>query len=192
MRYFFVESTSARRLSESLVHVAAPVTALLWIYLRGVSVSALRLDSGLNRGRGLRKEIAVGLAAFLAIFPLVAMLPTLAMTAGYSPSVEELKLLSIVIFLVHAVVYAPLIEEFFFRGLLYRHLRTRHGLAASVALTTVLFVAIHTTHRLSGLAAAAIASVCMCTLREWRASSVSCVAFHAGYNGIPLILIALL
>jgi membrane protease YdiL (CAAX protease family) len=78
------------------------------------------------------------------------------------------------------ILVAPLFEEWVFRALIYNGLRTSWGVAASTALTSLLFLAIHpatvTTFSIVGLAVATTL-VMEKTKRLWP-----CVLVHALYN----------
>jgi len=80
---------------------------------------------------------------------------------------------------------APLLEELFFRGLLYPVLRRRTGLIAAVLLTAVGFAAIHSVQL--GYAWAPILSifvvgVVFTVVRERWNSVASSFLLHCGYN----------
>jgi uncharacterized protein len=83
------------------------------------------------------------------------------------------------------VVVAPLFEEIFFRGFLYRILRSRMGLWPALVIGGSLFGAVHLT---SGgpLAVALIAPLgfLLCLLYERSESLYPCIALHALNNGI--------
>ena len=93
------------------------------------------------------------------------------------------------VFLV-ACVLAPLVEETFFRGVLYRHLRDATGgrgravsVAMSAAVSGVLFAAVHPQGPLFIPLLAAIAWP-LVHAREWRESLVAPVAAHALHNSM--------
>jgi membrane protease YdiL (CAAX protease family) len=83
------------------------------------------------------------------------------------------------------VVVAPLMEEIFFRGFLYRILRGRMGLWPALVIDGALFGAVHLT---SGgpLAVALIAPLgfLLCLLYERSGSLYPCIALHALNNAI--------
>jgi membrane protease YdiL (CAAX protease family) len=83
------------------------------------------------------------------------------------------------------VVVAPLFEEIFFRGFLYRILRSRIGLWPALVIGGSLFGAVHLS---SGgpLAVALIAPLgfLLCLLYERSGSLYPCIALHALNNGI--------
>ena len=83
------------------------------------------------------------------------------------------------------VVVAPLFEEIFFRGFLYRILRGRLGLWPALVIGGSLFGAVHLT---SGgpLAVALIAPLgfLLCLIYERSGSLYPCIALHALNNGL--------
>ena len=83
------------------------------------------------------------------------------------------------------IVVAPLFEEIFFRGFLYRILRSRMGLWPALVIGGSVFGAVHLT---SGgpLAVALIAPLgfLLCLLYERSGSLYPCIALHALNNGI--------
>jgi membrane protease YdiL (CAAX protease family) len=83
------------------------------------------------------------------------------------------------------IIVAPLCEEFFFRGFLYRILRGRLGLWPAVVINGSLFGAVHLT---SGgpLAVAVIAPLgfLLCLVYERSGSLYPCIALHALNNSI--------
>jgi membrane protease YdiL (CAAX protease family) len=88
------------------------------------------------------------------------------------------------------MVVAPFVEEIFFRGVLYRHLRdaTRaRGAAASIlisaAISGIVFGAVHPQGLLAAPLLAAVAWP-LVHAREWRDSLVAPMAAHAAHNAI--------
>lgn len=83
------------------------------------------------------------------------------------------------------IIVAPLCEEIFFRGFLYRILRGRMGLWPALVITGALFGAVHLT---SGgpLAVALIAPLgfLLCLVYERSGSLYPCIALHALNNAL--------
>jgi membrane protease YdiL (CAAX protease family) len=83
------------------------------------------------------------------------------------------------------IVVAPLAEEFFFRGFLYRILRSHMGVWAAVVVNGALFGSVHLT---SGgpLAVAVIAPLgaLLCLVYERSGSLYPCIALHALNNAL--------
>jgi membrane protease YdiL (CAAX protease family) len=80
---------------------------------------------------------------------------------------------------------APLLEELFFRGLLYPVLRRRMGLIAAVILTAVGFAAIHSVqlgYAWAPILSIFIVGVVFTVVRERWSSVASSFLLHCGYN----------
>jgi membrane protease YdiL (CAAX protease family) len=73
---------------------------------------------------------------FIAVAILLCFVPTGRETSVHAMSIR-------VLFIIMSVVSAPLVEEFFFRGLLFNHLRSNFGNLIAIALTSVMFGMIH-------------------------------------------------
>ena len=86
-----------------------------------------------------------------------------------------------------ALVFAPLVEEFFFRGLLLRGFTASWGTAAGAIVTGVLFVALHLFEAWTYWPAiVAITTLAAATYfaRKWSGSLVPAVAMHLAYNAV--------
>ena len=90
-----------------------------------------------------------------------------------------------------SITLAPLIEELFFRGLLYPVLARRTGMAWGVVLSAVPFALLHLQEYAYSWAAVLVIFVVGLVLGAVRAKtrSVGCsFLVHAGYNGIQLLI----
>jgi uncharacterized protein len=97
-----------------------------------------------------------------------------------------------VVFVLAVVVVAPVVEEFFFRGLFYRTLRDRYGFWIGALGSAALFALLHS--GAGGLAAnlmlqIAIAGfgVCLAAMYEWRGTLGANVAAHAAFNLVTVL-----
>jgi membrane protease YdiL (CAAX protease family) len=97
-----------------------------------------------------------------------------------------------VMFVLAVVVVAPVVEEFFFRGLFFRALRDRHGFVVGALGSGVLFALLHS--GAGGMAAnvmlqIAIATfgVCLAAMYEWRGTLGANVAAHAAFNLVTVL-----
>ena len=95
----------------------------------------------------------------------------------------------VALFVVLAVVAAPITEELFFRGWLYTGLRSRVGATVTIAVTSVLFALAHweKTH-LYALVVLPV-GVALGLVRERTGTIGATMAFHAGYNGFASVLL---
>jgi membrane protease YdiL (CAAX protease family) len=83
-----------------------------------------------------------------------------------------------------AVVCAPVVEEIFFRGLLYRSLRNRMGIVRAAVLAGILFGAAHaTTYPLHSLPPKMVFGVVACLVYEYSGSLYPCIALHSFVDG---------
>lgn len=91
-----------------------------------------------------------------------------------------------------SITLAPLIEELFFRGLLYPVLARRTGMAWGVVLSAVPFALLHLPQYANAWAAGLVILVVGLVLGVVRAktrSVGSSFLVHAGYNGIQLLIV---
>lgn len=99
---------------------------------------------------------------------------TVFLTTGYFP-----------VFLVAAVVAAPLGEEFFFRGFLLHGLRnSRLGAVGATVLTSVVFAAIPLQYDLYDMTIVALMGMLLCFIRIRSGSLWLCVVTHGAFNAI--------
>ena len=93
------------------------------------------------------------------------------------------------LFILLAVVAAPITEELFFRGWLYTGLRSRVGATVTILVTATLFALAHweKTH-LYALAVFPV-GLALGLIRERTGSIGATMTFHAGYNGFASLLL---
>lgn len=87
------------------------------------------------------------------------------------------------------ILFAPFMEELFFRGLLYPVLARRMGVAASVLLTAGLFGIIHyPEYKAWGpVLIVFLVGVILAVVRAWTRSVAASFVVHAIYNGVPIL-----
>src|SRR5262249_20915222 len=93
--------------------------------------------------------------------------------------------------LVAAAVLAPMLEELFFRGLLYGALRRRFGIPVGVVASAAVFSLLHPQLPLGFLSIFVLGAV-FAVLYEWRQSLVPGMVMHAINNGIIWVYLNLL
>ena len=100
-----------------------------------------------------------------------------------------------VLFVVLAVLIAPVVEEFFFRGIVYRAVRDRHGVGAGLAFSAVLFGLVH--YQSGPLADSVLlqsvmvlTGVGLALIYERAGTLTASIAAHMAFNviGVTLIL----
>jgi membrane protease YdiL (CAAX protease family) len=97
-------------------------------------------------------------------------------TVETSPASRASVLFALVI--LGTVIVEPLVEEVYFRGILFAGLAGRVGSVVSICLVTLAFVLLHVQHRWIVLPVAVLLGV----LRLYKRSTANCFALHAAYN----------
>jgi membrane protease YdiL (CAAX protease family) len=109
---------------------------------------------GLRTQRGLRRDALWGAVAGIALYPAVSLvagsivLVVLRALTGHDVQVPDqlapgLGLGGRVVAAVYALGIAPVAEELYFRGVLFRSLRDRHGFVLAAAASSLLFGLVH-------------------------------------------------
>ena len=175
---------------------------LLWLsmYHRGW-LEAMRLPAPGT----WRKEIGSGVLFGLGLYPvmvivvgglLVYLLQTISGEHVEAPEQvgEHLSAIGTALTIVYAIVIAPVGEELFFRGVLFRSLRDRHGFWVGAVGSAVGFGLIHFIPG-SAIDAALLmivmflTGIALCFLYERRGTIVAPLATHITFNVIGIVLI---
>ena len=152
-----------------------------------------------------RKEIGSGVLFGLGLYPvmvivvgglLVYLLQTISGEHVEAPEQvgEHLPAIGTALTIVYAIVIAPVGEELFFRGVLFRSLRDRHGFWVGAVGSAVGFGLIHFIPG-SAIDAALLmivmflTGIALCFLYERRGTIVAPLATHITFNVIGIVLI---
>lgn len=150
-------------------------------------------EIAIGAGLGILVRIASGFAATLIVFALRGVsdrsvdLPTQVST--------DLSPLGVVAFAVFAVIAAPVLEEFVFRGLLFRSIADRHGFWPGAIVSALAFGAFHLLTPGNGLDVLALGLTHVFTgiglaWIYWRRKNLlASIAGHAVFNLIAVIAI---
>lgn len=187
------------------------VVDLVW--LAGMLLWLIRWHPGWVASLGLParsrrlKEAAIGYGLGLCLYPAVAIVAGLVLTPLFQLFSDEsvsapeqigsgLSVASKVLVVVLAIVVAPVTEELFFRGLLYRSIRDRRGFWAGAIVSSLLFglshyvaspwqdaVLLQSVMTFTGLG--------LCAIYEWRANLFANIAAHMAFNTIGVLFILL-
>ena len=170
------------------VHVGAGVLILDAVLLGTLLPLRRRLglsrqDLGLRAAPGARSVALVvcGLVAYVA-FSALWLLAVLHSHASKSPlsGVKHEGAIDIVLAVIAATVSAPVVEEIFFRGLLYRSLRNRLPVLPATVIAAAVFGAAHiTVYHASELPVLAVFGVIACQLYERTGSLLPGIALHS-------------
>ncbi len=189
------------------------IIPLFWPRYRGMTWSEFGRLIGWHRGRGWWREIGAGAVGYLGVLAIasigIAVSLAISMAAGLvapggegggGGAVAEPEPHPIVgwffvdNFWLHlgtlalAAVYAPVFEEIFFRGALFRHLRGRFRFFASALLASLIFAALHP-QGVYGIPALTAIAIGFSLLREWRDSLIAPMVAHSINNGCLVILL---
>ena len=167
---------------------------------------AWRQILGFPARRHLLKEIAIGaglglLVRFAAGVASVAVTAVLERATGQAVSLPQqvrtgMSGPAIALFALYAVIVAPLTEELVFRGLLYRAIRDRLGVAVGAVLSAIPFGLIHYVGGqpwrdvLTLQLTMVVTGVGLALIYERRKTLVADIAGHAAFNLLAVILIA--
>ncbi len=192
--------------SESTVQVvtlgaqwALLVLVLCYPAIRGFRAGeSLRL-LGVHRGAGVAREIGCGILGYLATLPIVAIAIVLTVVlmfvrtlvtgpdtpAPQNPVIETLagadSALFIIMFVLLATVWAPIVEETVFRGGLYRQLRGRLPWVLAAIVTALFFGLMHG-YPVLMLAPVMSLGFGFAMIREWRGSLIAPMTAHFLHN----------
>lgn len=167
----------------SVLVVDAALLAALLPLARGRGLSLA--DLGLRPTLALRSLWLV-IQAFLA-YLIIAVLWTLAFigqsaqhAAGELSQIKQLGTFDVVLAVVAISLIAPIVEEIFFRGLLYRSLRNRFPVAPAALTAGALFGLVHViAYPLVTLPIKAAFGVIACLLYERTGSILPGIALHS-------------
>lgn len=170
----------------------AKVMAVLWIlFMLKFEYGARPADAGVKVKNSFR-DVVYGFLTYLAIMPIFTGANALwrwlgeSMGLTYEPSpiigwlLESDSILTIALVCFSAVVIAPLVEEFFFRGFTYPALRRRLGVWPAILVSSAYFSLIH--FDFFSFLPIMILGVAMAYLYERRQSIVAPAALHCMNN----------
>ena len=198
-------SQDVQLLASVAATVVAAAVGLWWGTVRGLPLRTLLDGIGLRRFAAMDLVWGVvtwsmGIVLLVVGIAMAFLLSALFGDGGMQAShpiqqlVQDSGGLGLLLTYALACVSAPLFEEIFFRGAMYRNLRIGLGrwgalgsAAASMLVSSVIFAAIHPQGLvfipvLAGLALA------FCIMREWRGSINASIVAHAINNGVILTL----
>ena len=179
-----------------------------WPLMRGMEWQRFAGTIGLHKGRGIAREMGMGILGYLAGLPIflgAVMLTVILITIQQglfpeqtappeNPMIELVggaSPLMLVLFLALATTWAPLCEELVFRGALFRHLRGYMPAVVAALSVGVLFGFMHNYGPLMTPPLIAL-GFNFALMREWRGSLIAPMTAHFLHNATSLTLVILL
>jgi membrane protease YdiL (CAAX protease family) len=110
---------------------------------------------------------------------------------------SHLPALGVALTVAYALVVAPIHEELFFRGILFRSLRDRYGFGVGALASGVVFGLVHYVpapfvDSLLLMSTMVFTGFALAFFYEWRGNIVASMIAHAAFNSIGLVLIYVL
>lgn len=151
-----------------------------------------------NQPKSFWRAVKIGFFGFIAVYLLI--IPTMMIWRIVLDALNfeyELQLpvqlvqnggtnMEMVLMALLVVVAAPIGEELVYRGFLFRYLNNRVSLGLAIAITAVLFAAIH--QNLYSFAPLAILGAALCIVYRLSGNIVSSITMHACFNLLNFIL----
>ena len=202
-----VTDTGASGPSDLLAGIVSDVvlmaTLLFWLRRRHPQWKAIigfppRRRFPKEAGIGAVLGILVRIAAGIVSAAVVAVLTSVSNSQVKIPEQVDTNLApaAFAMFVVYAVIVAPITEEFVFRGLLYRSIRDRRGVALGAVVSAILFGLVHAVPGVPWLDVVAlqitmvVTGIGLALIYERRKNLVSDIAGHAAFNLVAVVAIA--
>ena len=155
------------------------------------------------RTKSVGRDVLTGVAGFFAAIPFLLIAAMIAWGLArtvfkhiptpqqpFEDIISQGGVLGIVLTFIAASVVAPIVEETFFRGVLYTTLRGRMGVWGAVMLSSAMFAVVHP---LPGGFLPIFALACVFALmRERTGSLLPSMVCHSVYNTVLLLVVLLL
>jgi membrane protease YdiL (CAAX protease family) len=162
---------------------AVPLFVLLWAW-RSLGRRELEDAWGLGLGTRPAREALVGLLALAWLLPLWALFAYVATQL----SAADLSRWPLAYKCTNAILIAPVVEEVFFRGVLYTALRRTLGWIGAACAVALLFVILHRFNPSMRVPVSHFAfGFVLCLVREWRGSLVACIIAHSLLNAVHIL-----
>lgn len=167
----------------------SPRQPMPWLWGAGLSLPGLLLASLFAVAMVLGAD---PLASWLDIRLPIALEPDAPSRPQAITPLLDLPWPRLIAGLLIAILWVPFAEEVIFRGWLFKSLqRTRPGIWLALPVTTLIFALMHSFYSPGGVLVIALLGALLGWLR-WKFDQLTlCIAAHALYNGLTLLLVAL-
>ncbi|MCQ9207040.1 MAG: CPBP family intramembrane metalloprotease [Omnitrophica bacterium] len=201
VKFQFYDNENFRMVFDTIILDAIVFLVILGFLRRGYKKSLP--DLGFS-GKNLRKNILYGVAGYLALIPVIVaigivvyvILNFLKITPPPQPIVglflAESNTGLIYVSSIIAVFFGPVIEEIFFRGVMYNAVKRKIGVFWGITITSVLFSFLHThavTYFLVGFLPIAILGAALAYLYEKTGSLIPSITLHVLNNVGSVIMV---
>jgi len=150
--------------------------AALYAFVRCRSIRVPLAEWGWRRGRVTCREVSLGVFVGLFVAPISYLPGALLLSVDIDLFLFSMSSLDVL----RALIWAPIVEETLYRGMLYRYLRDRWRWPVAVLISAAVFGALHFPFS-RWFHAFGVGIVCA-LLREWRGSLLAPIAAHATWN----------
>lgn len=187
------------RLLATIIHVAffnvGGFLCVGWL----LTLEKISWAEGFGLKQGPCRAICLGLTTAVLVTPVVMLLQglmaKLLTVQGAAPKVQEMvKVIKSTVnfdqqlfYGVVAIILAPVIEELFFRGILYPAIKSRGYPKAALFGTSLLFALVHS-NMLTFIPLTVLALV-LIGLYEWTGNLLAPILLHSGFNAINFCLL---
>ena len=123
--------------------------------------------------------------AFFANFDILygSVYPDMEPLLDFTPN--ALDPLSFILEVISSVILAPILEELFFRGVLFNRLKIRTGIIAAMVISSALFAI---GHEFGGITSAFVFGICMCIIYMKTDNILMTMSIHFLNNLVAVIL----
>jgi hypothetical protein len=169
--------------------VLSPQRPIIWLWGKGLSLPGLVLAGLFAIATVLAAD---PLASWLDIRVPIVLEPDSPNRPVAITPLLVLPWTRLVAGLLIVSLWVPLAEEVVFRGWLFKALqRTRPGIWLALPVTTLIFAMMHSFYSPGGVLVIALLGALLGWLRWKYDQLILCVAAHALYNGLTLLLVAM-
>ena len=125
------------------------------------------------------------IVAFFANFDILygSVYPDMEPLLDFTPN--ALDPLSFILEVISSVILAPILEELFFRGVLFNRLKIRTGIIAAMVISSALFAI---GHEFGGITSAFVFGICMCIIYMKTDNILMTMSIHFLNNLVAVIL----
>ena len=180
--------------------ILGEVAAFLFVFgflIKRRDRSKGHLAALLSIGKRKVEKVTLGIRSYLHLLPILffigLLIGLLIKVTGYSPAERTFAIFLLKVkspfllgfSILSAAIFAPIFEEFLFRGFVFSSLRRRFGVKRGILFSSLLFAFVH--RSLYGFLAIFALGIVLAYLYEKTGSLVPSISLHCFNNGIASI-----